>query len=788
VKQFKVFITEENGNTLYVDNGVVISSAARKPLPNNPDGWQDIVIGWERNLSLYGVIRNFSLPLGFVLDGAHILRKVFYTENIERKISLLITMLTLTLTDITYAFNYFFLYKGDLDLSTFNDDQPTKVTMNIMEGGISKLLKANIDTVYEYPFKDDPDAKDLYCDGINLFQRVNYAVTDGLVYTGSCAVIDMPIITTEGRSAAVLNSGQIQEYIDMTAIPEFRHTSSNYFIKNTGNVPVLARVTGTVYLKFNYIEWAPGVTIKNIYLKVISNVDGVTDSNIIISNPVVGQVYPFKLYLGTFLTEIDQRYFFILQAGEGVDQANVNYEFMPGSAVSSEFVSRFAPSYVKVFTLYDLYRKATGKITGHPEDAVSTLLSQNLNICVACGDSIRGFPEAKIKTKMNDIFDASNVQFNAGMGIEGNKLTLEKKEHYFDNSNPIALGEVKSFKCVPATDLMCNTLKIGSAPQDYEDINGRQEFNNLTLFGSPLTRVVKEYNLESPYRRDSYGFEYTRVNFDGKLTTDSNNDNDVWLVNVDKIKIGSVLLIASGTAFSTIDPNIFRLPGDNLVIGTTITLTGPYFFAGTYTVASVSNATAGFTIVTVAEPIGTHLITLGNLYTNTGTSEQYILKRAVYDNADIIVNGTRDIGLMSPETVFNLEDMSIKRIIDNHANWLHSLMWGFENSVMPFLTTDKNRDLKTVQGTKIYDEDADIIIRDLAPPLFIPVYFEIETKVPVNLPEMLENNPAKCFSFTWQGTLYKGFLMKAGISISDNASQVFKLLSTPDNDLSKLVV
>src|SRR4051812_47333713 len=115
--------------------------------------------------------------------------------------------------------------------------------MNIMEGGIAKLLKANIDTVYEFPFLDDPDAIDVYCDGIDLFQRVNYAVTDGVVYANvvgagtrqaSYSVIDMPILTTEGRSAEVLNSSQVQEYIDWTAIPAFRHTSSNYFIKNIG--------------------------------------------------------------------------------------------------------------------------------------------------------------------------------------------------------------------------------------------------------------------------------------------------------------------------------------------------------------------------------------------------------------------------------------------------------------------------------------------------------------------------------------------------------------------------
>ena len=157
MKKFKMFIVDDDrtdGGTMHVDNGAVISSAQRKALPNNPDGWNDISIGWERNMTNYGIVRNFSLPLGFVLDGAKILRKIFLTENIERKLSILITQLSLKLTPTKFAYQYLFIYKGDLDLSTCQV-VPNKVTINIMESGISKLLKANEGTVYELPL-DDP--------------------------------------------------------------------------------------------------------------------------------------------------------------------------------------------------------------------------------------------------------------------------------------------------------------------------------------------------------------------------------------------------------------------------------------------------------------------------------------------------------------------------------------------------------------------------------------------------------------------------------------------------------
>lgn len=791
MKKFKIFIVDDermDGGTVHVENDVVISNSARKPLPNNPDGWDDMAIGWERNMDNYGIVRNFSLALGFVRDGAKILRKTFYTENVERKLALVITKLSLTLTNLKFAFNYVFLYRGDLDISTIQD-AANKVTINIMEGGISALLKANEGTVYDTPFKNDPDAKDLYCDGIPLFQRVNYGIVDGIHYTNPFRniAIGMVELSTEGKSAEVVEFDQTFDEISgtiITGLDDYRHTSENYFIKNTGSTVVLATLKGRVYLRCNSIAWSIGAFTHNVYLLVCSNDDGAAIDRYTITEPVIGQTYTIDLNLATFLNGIvDQRYFFIFQTENGA--ATFDFEFMPDSTVYSSFISRFAPSYIKFFTLYDYYRKLVGKITGDPEDGVSSLLASNLNICITCGDAIRGFKDvngissAVIKSKMTDLFTAANVQFNAGMGVEGNKITLEEKAHYYDFSNPIPLGEVKARpKNTFAKDLMANTFRIGMETQDYDDINGRDEFNNTYLFNSDITRVVKEFSLISPYRRDCYGFEYTRINFDGKVTTDSDSDNDVWLVNVGRDLSVNFLVIPYLTIYESVAPNLFKLPGSFLPIGTILVISGSPYNNGTYTVVNISNVVVGFTLVTVAEPITTQngdTSNRGAVYTNR--IEPYYLKRGTYD---IIT------GLLSPDGVFNLEDMTAARLMRIHGNWIRSMMQGFEDSFLYFRSTEKNKELFTSKDGVIYDEDADVRIRDLAAPLFNPRYFEIEVKVPIDLPAALENNPSKCFSFTWQGTIYKGFLMKAGISLSDNAQQIFKLLSTPDNDFSKL--
>ncbi|MDB5280694.1 MAG: hypothetical protein JWR61_5649 [Ferruginibacter sp.] len=772
MKKFKMFIVDDertDGGTMKVDNGAVISTSERWPLPNSPDGWNDIAIGWQRNITNHGVVRNFSLKLGFVKEGAKILRSIFLNQNVERKLFILFTQLHLKLTPTTFAYQYKFLYKGDLDFSSLIDDN-FKITINIMEGGISKLLKANEGTEYPIPM-DDPDAINVYCDGISLQQKNNFAIVDGVAYEEGTTATNLSLLNSEGVSSGTVAVDEYFEQIDPfnspTALASYIATSSNFFFKNENTTPIVIEIPVKVGVKFKVSAGHPSW----LEQKIIASW-GEVFQTIPLLYPDPATVYDYspaftitvppdgKLFLITIsLTEMTSGY---------------SYEFTDGSSLQIKYVTRFRPTFVKMFTLYDYYRKLTGKITGDPEDAVSQLLFDNKNICITCGDAIRGFTTAKIKSKMTDLFKAANVQFNAGMGVEGNKLTLEAKQHYYDSSNPFPLGEIKQRpKIQYAVDFMANTFKFGSEAKDYTDINGRDEFNNTYLYSSPITRIVSEFNMVSPYRRDSYGFEYTRINFDGKTTTDTDSDNDVWLVNVGK-DVPYNFALLNETAYEVTAPHTIKIPLWLLQPGTQITLASGVN-AGIYTVTNTSWLVVGFTYVTVAETLVNETVT--GTITTSGISA-YALKRGVYDEIT---------GLLSPGTVFNLEDMTVADIIRKHGNWIRSMMQGFENKLLPFQTTEKNDKVYTRQGAFIRDLNADIVIRDLDAPLFIPKYMEIEVKVPINMPQALENNPSKCFSFVFNGAVYKGFLMQAGINLSTNASQVFKLLSSADNDFRKLL-
>jgi hypothetical protein len=89
-KRWLYYILDEMGRSYFVQNGIVQISSTPVPLEYTPDGWQKVLIGWQRNWSYYGVNRNYTNPLSYVKDGAQIMRSIFYNGNIESKAYLLI--------------------------------------------------------------------------------------------------------------------------------------------------------------------------------------------------------------------------------------------------------------------------------------------------------------------------------------------------------------------------------------------------------------------------------------------------------------------------------------------------------------------------------------------------------------------------------------------------------------------------------------------------------------------------------------------------------------------------
>ena len=77
--------------------------------------------------------------------------------------------------------------------------------------------------------------------------------------------------------------------------------------------------------------------------------------------------------------------------------------------------------------------------------------------------------------------------------------------------------------------LVYSGVKVGYDKQDYDSVNGRDEFRFTNEYTTGITLTDNVLELVSPYRADAYGMEFLAEKR-GEDTTDSDSDNDIFFV------------------------------------------------------------------------------------------------------------------------------------------------------------------------------------------------------------------------------------------------------------------
>lgn len=763
-----------NGDGLhyYIDNGILSTSGLPKIIRNAPDGWQQKSLQWERNKTDFGVIRSFTIPLKFVTDGAHILRGVFYQYGFEAVCSLIINELDPSTRQLKEIF------RGDVDFTTFNDSNEF-VTVNIIEGGLYKLIKANEGTPYEIPL-NVPESILVKMDGMEIQQQAKFFLGNGATQNNGQHLLDCLLLTNESLVSFVQSVSR-RYFADNTDL-----LSQSDFIVRTGNS------TTTLRIKFDYgvtCTLAVGETENPAAggLMLIRSFDdnGSVNSAFVIKDyggasnfyqhhQLSGDVTVTipansRVYLCMFLTISGT-----IASGSGADQVVFwNYDMAERDFISLEYNYRHQTTYVKALKPNDVFSALTNKLTDNTYLSESELLNTTRkNFVLTTLNGLLGKPDiAVIKTTLNDFYKFCHTRFSATKYVDvNNKLRIEEIQNAFDSTIIFDIGAVRDLQIDISPDLLFNNLDAGYQTNTYDDVNGKYEFNALQKWKAPVTRVKTKLDMICPYRADPYGIEILRINLDGKDTTDNQGDNDVFILDVvSENNIQNVLLsfVSSG--------NYIVFPADPVVaFGTKFIITGTANNNETYQVTDVEYMGATQTVhtdktITVAE------FTV-NCLVQFLEGQVFKLNRPAYSP----ITGVPD------NTVFNVE-LSPKRGLINNGSLLRSMMWKLEPGLLKFQTGEKNTDLSTTLAGVTIAEKEDIEIGSLGNPLFIPVLFKFEPKADIDIMTILNTNPLGKIAFQYDGKNYYGFIMSINKQPATNSAQQWTLLASTDNNLNNFI-
>ncbi len=740
MKEFKFYITDKDGKSFYESEGFVGTQGNPRELEDAPEGFQDIAIAYERNITYHGLFRSFSFPLGFVKSGASILKHIYHKLGREFKAYLILLKYHLLFDDDNFQELWKSYYKGEFDLSTYMQEE-NKVTVSLLDGGLESLIKANENTVYEISLEGEVLPGDevktntaVEMDGLNLLNTIQYVITDGYImdnypYRKSHLVelqevyrevADIGGVKPVTRTRVANNNSQIQ-------------ATGEWFMRSTTNREV------TIEYDFSLTRSNVGGLTSTlgmtctVVIRAINN--GATSPE---KNKVIFQTtQPWEL-LGTNnikgsvtipLSEGDEVYLYTMVnpqgSGANTDE-NVNFTYSGEGLFKVSYQYRHPTSYAAGLYPDILFQRLIEKISDGKYSADTTFLRTKRQYFITSGDALRGISGAVIKTSFADfwqwIWSTEDVYFGVKdkTAVIGSMNDVYKLPYHqtsvrprnpggtmvFDTSamdmtRVVDVGEVRNLKVSPAKDFMFSSIKAGYPKQSYEDVNGRSETNQGQQWTTPVTRSSTSLDLVSPYRADPYGAEYVRINFMNKSTTDAESDNDTFVLHVER--------------------SFQRLP-------------------------------AVFVWV--------------NLHKLDRTANAYVT------------------GVKDPVNLFNIQ-LSPKHNLLRKGRFLRSCLDKLDDQVIKFQSADRNKDMVVNYPNGSVVESADIPISTLGEKYFIPDILEYETNQPVNLVESMNENKT-LFLFEWNGVKFTGFVMKAGIALWDNEVQTHQLISSPINDLSKI--
>lgn len=699
------FVDALTGKTFYLKpDGTIGLSDTPVQLKNSPAKWQEIAIAWDRDLEKIGIVRNFTTNLDFPFDGRAILKQLFDDGFHERQVYFVVKKYKFRRSSpSTFSDRYEHYFVGECDLSSIRMKDDGKATVSIKESSIHKKLAARENTDYEfkmYQSQTGEVVQDQYIivkfDGVEIQENLHYTLTDVGDITMTSYTLPLGFVSREGAGLGIKTSSQFAEQI--TSNPGYYQNplNQNYLFKTAKQqtVNLKARlkwkcngnpIGGAIRIDL-FTNFSAPSFLANIY-PLTTMVNGQTYDVTINTNVVIAAGATVFLRVG--------------QTAPSGDPSLFKIQWLDDGFADFGFVTRIDPREIRCYLPDVLMGYMSEKIFGNLTTIQSQALLYNRWIALASGESIRGIEKPKMKTNFGNFYKSMNGLLCLGQSIEmyngSPRVFIKNRADYFDASAPIYLGEAKEVEGFFAADLIPNSLAFGYPTKDYEDVNGRYEWNNTTKFDTDVISQVRELNATIPYRGDSYGVMREIMEFEGATTTNSEGDNDVFVLSINPIP---------------------------------------------------------------------------------DSDGKYTLAREVYDSIT---------GIPFPATAFNIKNMTPMRLVDKWTPYLNSVLWGIRGSLIRFATTNKNSELRTQKGLQVFDENADFYLNQPGQnQLFKPYYLEGKCRMPDNLFELLEANPNRCFSFKWKNTIFKGFLVRTGFEPSTREEQSFKLLSTIDNDISKL--
>lgn len=499
--------------------------------------WDDFELAYKRS-DYDGVLRSFSTKFEFVNRSYNLLKEE-YSKNY------LSSSAGIVFYKRNNSWNWDKVFQCALDFSSYSDDGYT-ISINAIDDTLAAIIKAKRNIQYEY-LVSELKPQSLYYDGLKFQYEAKYVsggttVEDDanlqyIQFHGALqaeggtrpATVSFPVYILDNSELPKRDSPLV-----FTDEPFTTDGSVQIFAEALSNIDITLKLSFSFYVT---ADNAHGTAYADVVLFVKR------------ANGDLARFGVWRHIAGNIPTIVSELINISLNSGDSIGMDLLLYNsatpitmtwttYLRDFSLSVNFQSRINPVNIDVLLLTTVAEKLLESMTDSSDYSVDIynyvpggITRSRLSSCfIMPAESARNLPNAKLYTSFKKFCEFMEAEFGYVLVVEGNNVTFIHRYALFDNYVVKDLSDqINDYEYSVNSSLVNTSVKVGYDKQDYDSINGRDEFRFTNEFSTGLKLTDNTLSFISPYRADAYGIEFL-VQKRGEDTTDNDSDNDVFIV------------------------------------------------------------------------------------------------------------------------------------------------------------------------------------------------------------------------------------------------------------------
>lgn len=499
--------------------------------------WDDFELAYKRS-NYDGVLRSFSTKFEFVNRSYNLLKEE-YSKNY------LSSSAGIAFYKRNNSWNWDKVFQCALDFSSYSDDGYT-ISINAIDDTLAAIIKAKRNIQYEY-LVSELKPQSLYYNGLKFQYEAKYVsggttVEDDanlqyIQFHGALqaeggtrpATVSFPVYILDNSELPKRDSPLV-----FTDEPFTTDGSVQIFAEALSNIDITLKLSFSFYVT---ADNAHGTAYADVVLFVKR------------ANGDLARFGVWRHIAGNIPTIVSELINISLNSGDSIGMDLLLYNsatpitmtwttYLRDFSLSVNFQSRINPVNIDVLLLTTVAEKLLESMTDSSDYSVDIynyvpggITRSRLSSCfIMPAESARNLPNAKLYTSFKKFCEFMEAEFGYVLVVEGNNVTFIHRYALFDNYVVKDLSDqINDYEYSVNSSLINTSVKVGYDKQDYDSINGRDEFRFTNEFSTGLKLTDNTLSFISPYRADAYGIEFL-VQKRGEDTTDNDSDNDVFIV------------------------------------------------------------------------------------------------------------------------------------------------------------------------------------------------------------------------------------------------------------------